>query len=72
VFYRSVKTDRSGAFQLKGLPPGEYKLYAWESVENRAWVDAEFLKPVEAKAKAVTIREGDSQIVEIKVIPGRE
>jgi hypothetical protein len=72
VFYRSVKTDRSGAFQLKGLPPGEYKLYAWESVENRAWVDAEFLKPVEAKAMAVTIREGDSQIVEIKVIPGRE
>jgi hypothetical protein len=35
-------------------------------------VDAEFLKPVEAKAKAVTIREGDSQAVEIRVIPERE
>ena len=55
-----------------GVPPGEYKLYAWTEVDMWAWVDPEFLKPYAAKAKAVTLREGDALRVELQVIPAPE
>lgn len=71
-FYRSLYTDLSGGFRMKGVPPGEYKLYAWTEVDMWAWVDPEFLKPYAAKAKAVTLREGDALRVELQVIPAPE
>jgi hypothetical protein len=53
---------------MTGLPPAEYKLFAWEDVEDGAWIDPEFLKPFEGKGKRVTVREGGSETVELKLI----
>jgi hypothetical protein len=54
---------------LKGLSPGSYKLYAWQQVEDGAWVSSEFLGPFEASAASVKLAESDSQTVDLKVIP---
>ena len=69
LFYRSSKTDPSGGFQWTGVPPGEYRAYAWARVEGEPWVSDEFLKPLESQGKAVSLREGGSQTVELRVIP---
>ena len=68
-FHQTVTADQSGRFTLKNLSPGDYKLYAWEDVENGAWLDPEFLQPVESKGKAVTVREGSRETVDLKAIP---
>jgi hypothetical protein len=68
-FYRTALTDPRGRFTLAGLPPGEYKLFAWEDVENGAWMDPDFLKPLEAQGKPVTLREGAVEDLELKAIP---
>jgi uncharacterized surface anchored protein len=68
-FYRTVLTDQRGQFTLADLPPGEYKLFAWEDVENGAWMDPEFLKQIEAQGKPVTLREGTVEDLELKAIP---
>jgi hypothetical protein len=68
-FYRVSLTDQGGKFTLANLPAGEYKLFAWEDVENGAWMDPAFLKPVEAQGKPISLREGVVEDLELKAIP---
>src|SRR5690349_21110684 len=36
IRYRQAAADRFGNFLVKGVPPGEYKLFAWEDAEPGA------------------------------------
>ena len=67
--YKFVSTDDSGAFQLKGLAPGEYKLFSFERVEEGAWQDAEFIKLFENLGTALRVAEGKRLTVDLKLIP---
>ena len=71
-FYRSSQTDSSGNFKLSGLIPGNYKVYAWTRVDGEPWVSTEFLRPLESKGKSVTLRDGGSETVELRVIPAEQ
>jgi hypothetical protein len=68
-FHKTVNTDQHGHFILKGLEPGEYKLFAWEDIENGAWMDPEVLRPAESKGKTITLRESSRESVDMRVIP---
>ena len=46
--YKENTTDQYGRYHIKGIAPGNYKLFAWEDVENGAYEDPEFLKGFEA------------------------
>jgi hypothetical protein len=72
LFYRSAKTDAAGNFKLTGLSPGEYKLFAWTQVDGEPWTSDEFLKPLESRGRVVTLREGSSESVEVRVIPAEQ
>jgi Carboxypeptidase regulatory-like domain len=67
--YKSVSTGDSGNFQLSGIAPGDYKLFAWERVEEGAWQDANFLSLYEDRGKAIRIGEGGRVTAEARVIP---
>lgn len=62
-YYKTVTADRFGSFTLKSVAPGEYKLYAWDEIEDGAYMDPEFMKPFESKGKSVSVKEG-SQVSE--------
>lgn len=49
-YYKTTTTDQNGNYTLKGLVPGEYKAYAWEDVEPGAYLDSDFLKPIEEQS----------------------
>src|SRR6266404_2137032 len=55
--FKTQTTDQYGRFDLRGIPPGEYKLFSWETVELGAWQDPEFLKPFEEKGDKVALQE---------------
>ena len=67
-FVKMASTDQHGRFTLKSLDPGDYRLYAWEDIESGAWMDPEFLKRSESKAKKLTLREGARETVELRAI----
>jgi hypothetical protein len=70
--YRKAVTDQSGRFALRGLPPGAYTVFAWESVEGEAYFNPEFLKNYEGQGKTLRVAEGDRTSLPIKIIPEPE
>jgi hypothetical protein len=57
--FQSTVADMNGSFTIKGIAPGNYKLFAWDQVEYNAWTDPEFLQPFEDAGQAVVVRESD-------------
>jgi hypothetical protein len=66
--FKETLTDQYGRFTLRGAPPGEYKLFAWEELDFGGYQDPEFLKPYEEQGETVRIDEGSQLSVELKVI----
>jgi hypothetical protein len=71
--YRTSSTDVSGRFRMQGIPPGQYKAYAFEEVPLDAWQNADFMRPLEGRGVAVEIRDGNQSSADVQVIPkGRQ
>jgi len=66
--YKSAATDQYGHFELRGIAPGDYKLFSWEEAESGAWEDPEFLKPFEGKGEKITLQEGDQKTINLTAI----
>jgi hypothetical protein len=66
--YRTTASDQSGRFSLHGIPPGDYTLFAWESVDGEAYYNPEFLKSFEGQGSAVHVGEGDRKSLQVQVI----
>jgi hypothetical protein len=67
--FKSATTDQNGRFTLPNVSPGDYKVYAWESIEPYAWFDPEVLKKYEQFARLVHLTESAKQTVEPRLIP---
>jgi hypothetical protein len=69
AYYKTVTTDQYGRFAVKSVDPGEYKVYAWEDLEAGAYMDPEFMKPLDGRGESVTIRESSKESLQLKLIP---
>jgi hypothetical protein len=59
--YKVGTTDNEGHLTLRGVPPGSYAAFAWESIPETAWLNKEFLAKYQAQGTAVSV-EPDAQI----------
>jgi protocatechuate 3,4-dioxygenase beta subunit len=66
--YKTENTDQYGHFDLRGIAPGEYRVFSWEEVEQDAWQDGDFLKPFENKGEHVILNDDDKKEVQVTVI----
>ena len=67
--FKLTVTDRDGHFELKGLAPGEYQIFAFEEIEYGAYVDSELLKPISDKGQRVTIKAKSKESLNLRVVP---
>lgn len=65
--FRVSSTDMAGRFQVKGLPPGDYKVFAWEGLDKDVWLDPDFVQN-ESRGQVVHVDEGKNQSVDVPVI----
>jgi hypothetical protein len=56
--FRSVVTDSDGQYEIHGIAPGSYKLFAWTELEGAAYLNAEFMKEFEDRGKVVKAEKG--------------
>jgi hypothetical protein len=66
--YAEARTDQNGHFLLKGIKPGDYKLFSWDAVEEGDWYNADFLKVFEEKGVSVHLEDGDQKRADLTLI----
>jgi hypothetical protein len=68
--YLSQTTDTSGNFAFKSLPPGKYRLYAWDQIEGNSWMSREFRMPFESSAGTAELADNGTTNITLNLIEG--
>lgn len=66
--YQKVATDQYGHYLLRGIAPGDYKIFCWDQVEAGAWEDPEFLKAYEDRGQKISVQDGDVKTQDVIAI----
>ncbi len=69
--FRTSITDEGGRFTMPNIPPGDYKLFSWEAIDNGTYFDPDVLKQYEQQGKAVQVTENSNPNVDVKLIPAQ-
>ena len=68
----TASVDQNSRFTLAGIPPGEYRVYAFEEFDQMSGFDPERLKKLEKFSETVKVGEGESKTLALKQIPPEE
>jgi len=63
--FSPIAVTPTGRFRLDGIPPGDYKVFAWAHVEEGSWFDPEFMRVYENHGVPIHIDEAGTYPVEI-------
>jgi hypothetical protein len=67
-YYRSATTNSQGHFTIRGIAPGSYKVFAWDTVNlNAVTYDPDFLRPYEGAGQNVEVSTNDKKSVNLKL-----
>jgi hypothetical protein len=69
-YLRTVRPDQDGRYQAKGLPPGAYDATAVASLEQGRQFVPEVQARLRASARRVTMREGETVALDLKLSEG--
>ena len=67
--YKTATTDETGHFTIRGIPPGDYKIFAWDGIEEFGYYDSDFVRLFEQKGTPVRIVESAKESLEVRIIP---
>jgi hypothetical protein len=69
ALYLKTRTDNDGRFSLRGIPPGNYRLFAWERLDPYAYFDPAVVQQADTQATPVRVTEFSTQSIEVRSIP---
>jgi hypothetical protein len=64
---RVLRPDQQGVFKAEGLPAGDYYVAAFAAIDEEQRSSPEFLEKVRGIAQSVTLREGQTQSLALKL-----
>jgi protocatechuate 3,4-dioxygenase beta subunit len=67
-FVRSARPDQQGKYEIRGLPPGEYLAVAIDYVQEGLWNDPQYLESIRRYAQRLTLGEGDTRAMSLKLV----
>jgi hypothetical protein len=67
-YVSATRPDQEGRFKIRNLPAGDYYAVAVEYLAQGEWGDPEVLERLKAKADRLTIKEGDSKAIQLKIV----
>ena len=68
-FYRVESADEAGHFEIRGVMPGAYRLYALERMETDPSQDPGFLKSLEGRGEPIEVEEGGHVTRNLRLAP---
>jgi hypothetical protein len=66
-YLRTARPDQQGRFKVTSLRAGDYYVVAVETLDPVQWSDPEFLERMVPSAKRVTLTEGESKTIDLKL-----
>jgi hypothetical protein len=69
ALFATTTSDSSGRFTLRGVAPGDYRLFAWVSTPPNAYQNAAFIRKHETNGKIVHVEQGTTVHAELPIIP---
>ena len=69
ALYVQTSSDASGRFTLRGVAPGDYKVFAWESIPAFAHVNPGFMAKHEDRGKVIHVGQNGTASTELTIIP---
>ncbi len=66
--FHDAVTDQKGTFEFKNLPPGDFKLLAWETIEPNQFQNPEFLAKYIARGETVRLMANDRKTISVTAI----
>ncbi len=70
-YFGIARPDQEGRFKVRTLPPADYQAVAVEYVENGQWTDPDYLEGIQQSATNVTIGEGETKTLDLKLSTSR-
>jgi hypothetical protein len=67
--YKTAKSDEAGDFQIAGIAPGSYTVFAWMAVEDTAWLNPEFMRLFQGRGAHISVNGGTTVSINPVVIP---
>jgi protocatechuate 3,4-dioxygenase beta subunit len=68
AFYKNFQANSSGSFTVDGVPPGNYRVYIWETIEPAQFFDRDLLARSRSSAVAVHVEKGSTVSVSVQTI----
>jgi hypothetical protein len=59
----------NGRFSLTAVPPGDFRVYAWEAITLYSWQDPEVMRRDGSKGVDVHLDDGSTATVNVTSIP---
>jgi hypothetical protein len=66
--FQSAHSRANGKYEFRGVAPGSYTLFSWDSVEEHEWDDPEFLKPFKSQGVSIRVTEGETKTTDLSLI----
>jgi hypothetical protein len=70
--YRVGTSGEDGQVTIRGIPPGDYKVLAWESIEPNAHLNRDYMQSYEDFGVDVRIASGDNAPLSVRSIPAEQ
>jgi hypothetical protein len=64
---RVARPDQQGVFKVQSMPPGEYHVVAFETIDTESRSNPEFLEKARRVAQQVTLTEGQTRSLSLKL-----
>jgi hypothetical protein len=68
ALFKVAASDEQGHFTIQRVPPGSYKLFAWDNVVPGAYESAQFLETYEARGADVKVNASATITVDLTTI----
>jgi len=65
-------SDQNGRYSFRGVPPGEYKVFAWDKIESGVYRDPAFLERFEDEGIKVSVKARSTAAAEVKLLRAEE
>lgn len=60
--------DQNGAFLFDNVPPGAYKLYAFDGVPDGVWDDSDLVKQISNLGADISLAEEETKAVDVRLL----